>query len=210
MKMNKKKLAVVSLAVCVLAILSLGSLAWYTAEDSLTNNLNFVNDFAMDLIETDDQGHEVGTGSSTTGLTINNIVPNQKIHKDPTVINKSAVEPQWIKMTVKVSKGQQWINFLGVDASLEVLFLGYDDTMWEHPVDPALDGNGNLVATFYLKDKLVPGASVTLFNQIYIHPAMKVADAANLNGTTITIEAKAIQSSAVGVDTCQAAFAKIG
>lgn len=207
MKMNKKKLAVLSLVLCVAAVVSMSSLAWFSAEDSVTNTLNFVNDFAMDVYETKEDGTKVGVGGDTVGLVFDNLVPNQKIHKDPTVLNKSATEPQWVRMTVKVSKGQDWINFLGVDASLEVIFRGYTDALWEHPEDTKLDDEGNLVRTFYLREKLAPGATITLFNEVYIHSAMTTADAAKLTGTTITIQAKAIQSSQVDADSCRAAFA---
>lgn len=210
MKMNKKKLAVVSLVLCIAAIISMGSLAWFTAEDSIVNNLSFVNDFAMDLVETDATGAVVGTEGSTTGLTFTNLVPNQTIHKDPTVINKSATEPQWVKMTVKVSNGAAWATVLGPGTKLWDIFTGYTDSLWVHPSDPVLDDSDNIVATFYLKDKLIPGGQIPLFTGIKISNAIETTDVSSLNGTTITIEAKAIQSSELGVSTCVDAFNLVG
>ena len=37
MKMNKKKLLVSAVALCLIAILSMGTLAWFSADDEVTN-----------------------------------------------------------------------------------------------------------------------------------------------------------------------------
>ena len=63
MKMNKKKIVVVSLAVSLVAILSLGSLAWFNAKDEITNKFQVATDdegapeFSIDVKEnaTDEQ-----------------------------------------------------------------------------------------------------------------------------------------------------------
>ena len=41
MKLTKKKVLVLSAAVCVLAILSMSTLAWFNASDSAINNFKF-------------------------------------------------------------------------------------------------------------------------------------------------------------------------
>ena len=38
MKMNKKKVLALALAVCLLATVSMASLAWFTDDDSVTND----------------------------------------------------------------------------------------------------------------------------------------------------------------------------
>ena len=43
MKMTKKKVFVTALAVCLVAILSMGSLAWFSAQDSVTNNFHIAD-----------------------------------------------------------------------------------------------------------------------------------------------------------------------
>ncbi|MBQ0101463.1 MAG: SipW-dependent-type signal peptide-containing protein, partial [Firmicutes bacterium] len=208
MKMNKKKLAVVSLVLCVAAIISMNTLAWFTDNDSIVNEFNFVDDFAVDIYETNDEGEKVGVDGDTTGLTFENVLPGQTLHKDPTVLNKSSVESMWVKMTVTV--GNVWRDgFLGAGASLQNLFLGYEDELWAHPDDVTLDENNNLVAVFYLKDKLAPGAEVKLFEEVYIHSAMTKEIAAQLNGTTLTVKADVVQTTAFPAEDCVSAFALV-
>ena len=43
MKITKKKVVVTSIAVCLVAILSMGTLAWFTDSDSATNNFFVTN-----------------------------------------------------------------------------------------------------------------------------------------------------------------------
>ena len=38
MKLSKKKVVALALAVCLIAVLSMGSLAWFTDDDSVTND----------------------------------------------------------------------------------------------------------------------------------------------------------------------------
>ena len=38
MKLSKSKVVALALAVCLIAILSMGSLAWFTDDDSVTND----------------------------------------------------------------------------------------------------------------------------------------------------------------------------
>lgn len=197
MKMNKKKLAVVSLVLCIAAIISMGSLAWFTADDTVVNNLSFVTDFQMDLVEHEGsaEGTEVGTGTSQTGLTLSNLKPGSEVWKDPTVLNKSASEAQWIKMTVKVSKAAAWATAVPEGTDLTTIFTGYVDDLWFHPEDPAIEGT-DYVATFYLKNKLAAGSSQALFTGIKIPETMTLDQAKAIEDCTITVIANAVQSDA--------------
>ena len=38
MKMTKKKVFVIALAICLVAIISMGTLAWFNAQDAVTND----------------------------------------------------------------------------------------------------------------------------------------------------------------------------
>jgi len=194
MKMNKKKLAVVSLILCVVAIISMGSLAWFTADDYVDNELNFVTNFSMDLIEHNGT-KVVGKGDNHTGLTFDNVKPGDELKKDPTVINKSKKEDQWIKMTVKVSDATSWASVVPEGFDLSAIFTGYTDSLWLHPEDPKVEGT-DYVMTFYLKDKLAAGSEVTLFTGVTIPDTMTLEQAQAIGSSTITISADAMQSDA--------------
>ena len=43
MKMTKKKVFVTALAICLVAILSMGSLAWFNASDTITNKFKIAD-----------------------------------------------------------------------------------------------------------------------------------------------------------------------
>ena len=64
--MNKKKIVTVALAVCLIAILSMSTLAWFNASDSVDNDFMFDDsdndgtpNFEVDLFETDANGGAV-------------------------------------------------------------------------------------------------------------------------------------------------------
>ncbi len=66
MKITKKKVFVAALAVCLVAILSFATLAWFTAEDDVTNKFNFATsgdtgatDFGIDVYEVDKDGNSL-------------------------------------------------------------------------------------------------------------------------------------------------------
>ena len=197
MKMNKKKLAVVSLVLCLAAIISMGSLAWFTADDYVDNTLKFVTSFEMDLIEHEGSatGTLVGSGDNHTGITFNNVKPGSDLYKDPTVMNKSSNEAQWIKMTVMVDKAAAWSSVVPNGTDLTTIFTGYDDSLWLHPEDPKIEG-GNYVMSFYLKNMLAAGANQTLFTGVSIPETMTLAQAKTLEESHIVVTAEAMQADA--------------
>ena len=205
MKMTKKKLAVVSLILCVAAILSMGTLAWFTADDTVTNELKFVTDFKMDLYETDGNGKVIqNKAGETIGRTYNDVRPNATLYKDPTVINKSEKEEQWVRMTVKVTDTDTWKK-LGI-TDLTALFDVADDfdSTWKRydaPVVTTGDAdNGTMTYTFYLLETLKPGkANVrTLFKGIHIPETLTIDQAKEIEDCQIIVKAEAMQASDLG------------
>ena len=76
MKMSKKKVFVTALALCLVAILSLGTLAWFNAADEITNRFmvadsdnDNVPDFSVEVWENENDGDDTadqdGDGSTT-------------------------------------------------------------------------------------------------------------------------------------------------
>lgn len=107
MKMTKKKVFVVALAVCVFAVMSLGTLAWFTDTQSMENIFkvsteddNTTPDFDIVLYENEvdpETGKAKDTDAdgdiddddalTTTGNTYNSILPGDVLDKNPTVKN---------------------------------------------------------------------------------------------------------------------------
>lgn len=206
MKMNKKKLAVVALILCVAAIISLSSLAWFTATDSVENTLKFSTDFAVDLYETDEENNIVydEDGETTIGQTYEDLMPGSEIHKDPTVVNKSSAESQYIRMTVTVDHYTMWAAAVTEGSDFTSIFTGLEATDWTRYDDPEVDEGNDIVSyTFYLNSTLGAGETATLFTGVTIPTGLELND---VESTTITVTADALQVTGNDADTTYAAF----
>ena len=80
MKMTKKKVLALALCLCLLATVAAGSLAWFSAEDSVTNQFLIADsgdddqaDFSVNVEESDDEGTSWDDG----GLVYEDILPGQ-------------------------------------------------------------------------------------------------------------------------------------
>ena len=223
MKLNKKKVVVVSLALCLIAILSFGTLAWFNASDEVTNTFMVADStddpdelFSVDIYETaveedgvtakddDDDGEADVTDS---GNTYDNIVPGKLYSKDPTVENTGKYT-QWVRVKVTISDAAEW-NTLFTDKGLELLdvFKGYDDTAWSRTqAAPEFDTNANTVTyVFYLNNKLEPGQKVTLFTGVqFPGEEFDQNDFATVPEFTMNFVAEAIQAEGTGTTAVEA------
>jgi len=210
MSTKRKKLAVVAILLCVAAAISAGTLAWFTDTDKVENTLKFVTDFEMDLYETDDQGEIVQDGQGNTiGTTYENLYPGATVHKDPTVVNKSSSEPQYIRVTVTVDKADVWTQIIPQGTDLTGIFSGYDSAVWVRNDDPAYDNTAKTVTyTYYLREALAAGQKATLFTGITIPSQLDNDQVSKLDGCKITVTADAIQVNGLeNVTTAAQAFA---
>ena len=205
MKMNKKKLAVVSLVLCVAAIISMGSLAWFTANYTVTNSLTFATDFAMDVYETDESGNKYVSGTDTIGHDYTDLHPNQVIHKDPTVENKSTSEAQWIKVSVTVDKLSTWKAVITEGSDLTSIFKEFDASAWTLYGTP-VEKDDAITYTYILNSALPAGSTATLFKSVQIPSATTLDQAKTLSGCKIIVKGEALQTSDLGVSTAKAAW----
>lgn len=220
MKMTKKKVFVAALAVCLVAILSLGTLAWFNASDEVTNKFMVTDSgqdadkiFSVDLYETkvDENGDPVVPYEKTDdGNTYDDIAPGDLLTKDPTVENTGLYD-QWIRINVTLTNAENWVSVLNACniTSLESIFVGYDADLWQSEgndapvVDTATD---TLTFTYYLKDKLEPAETATLFTAVKIPEQFDQDYMAYINEFELTIVAEALQFDNTG-DNCFDAFA---
>ena len=199
MKSNKKKVAVVSLVVCLVAILSLGSLAWFTANDSIGNSLKFDTSFDVDVYETNGQGgiiRDPSDPTKTIGQLYDNLKPGAEIYKDPTVVNKSSNYNQWIRMSVTVTKYNEWKSVVEERTDLSTIFTGHDATAWERGNISVSEADNTVTYTYYLKSILAPTATATLFTGVKIPESLTLEQAKAIGESKITIKAEAMQEEA--------------
>ena len=209
--MNKKKLLSLSLVVIMIAILSLGSLAWFNDSDSVKNEFNIATSddptnpddiFSVDLWEkTPDNEKE------QVGHTYDKILPGSKLEKTVTVENTGAYD-QYIRVVVTLSDGKAWVETLGAGYDLGSIFLGHDETKWTRSVGTLVDDT--ITYVYYLNETLAPEETVELFTNVVIPTHLTQEDMAKLGGGfELSIRADAIQTENLGegVDTAAEAFA---
>lgn len=195
MQNKKSKVLVIALIVSLIAIISIGSLAWFTAKDEVTNTIKLADNFDVDVYETDKCFRPIIDGGETVGQTYTGIMPGQTLKKDPTVKNTGA-HPEWIRVKVTLSSYKVWETKLAAGTDLTTIFGGYKDIMWTRYDDPEIDEEENTVTyTFYLNYVLYPGQIAKLFDSVTIPAEVDQDDISDMNGTfTIKIAAEAIQA----------------
>lgn len=204
MKLTKKKVFVAAIAVCLVAILSMGTLAWFTAEDSVENKFliadsdgNGEADFSVDVKESDDQG----TTWTDTGLTFDDILPGETLPKLAVVKNTSTGDKysQYIRVTIKVVGAPAWQSgYIGADLKYS---LGIDETVWRITSVTWDSQTKTNTIVMYLRDVLEKDEQATIFKTVTI-PSKFVNDATsqfNLDDFNISIKAEAIQSESLGI-----------
>ena len=211
MKLNKKKVFVTSLAVCLIAILSLGSLAWFNAEDSITNKFKVADsdgdgtpDFSVDVWETDPENPD---DKDKDGVTYEEILPGDVLAKNPTVENTGDYD-QWIRVYVtfdEFSKIEAACQRTGITSDLRT-WLDVDTTAWIADDNATVVEGDTATYVYYFNYKLAKDQTAVLFNTVTIPGAFEQQDMEYVSGDfSITIKAEAIQADNTG-DTAMEAF----
>lgn len=231
MKMTKKKVFVAALALCLVATVSVGSLAWFSAQDSVENKFYIAdsNDdtptageiFSLDVYEyTEDSPAEKVPSTET----YNDVLPGDALKKEPHVANTGYYD-QYIRVIVTVSDAANWQAILGNDfndASLLACFDGFDQSMWTNISTEVLDDTDEIRIVMYYGGILDGSdtandatsgttSDITVFKAVKIPSAMGQEDAANFgaDGFSINIRAQAVQTENVGANAYEA-FATVG
>ncbi|MBQ8649277.1 MAG: hypothetical protein IJ470_04330 [Clostridia bacterium] len=215
--MNKQKVLVISLAVCLIAILSLGSLAWFSDSDTVTNTFMMADStedpdklFSVNIYETklDENGNlttEI-TGDGE-GNTYKAILPGATLSKDPTVKNTGKYD-QWVRIKVTLTNASVWQKALAAHniTDLATIFGGYEDTAWTRGETIEDTKADTLTYVYYFNYRLVPEQTAILFTSITIPKELTREDMIFTGGKfDLSVKAEAIQADNTG-DTAIAAF----
>lgn len=206
MKLNKKKVVVLALAVCLIATLSLGSLAWFTHSDSVTNEFFVAGSedqnpdgvFSVNVWETDKDGvrHEDGIKYSA-------ILPGDNLVKNVNIENTGAYE-QYIRVTVTVSDARFWQDIYGV------VFVPLNEIATD--LNPAYEGYrveynmaaDTLTYVLHYNSILVADEISNLFTNVHIPEEMTREQAHVMGEFSIKIVADAVQTANVGNSAAEA------
>lgn len=216
--MNKKKLFATAVAVCMIAILSFSTLAWFSDSEEVTNKFEVVTSddesaddiFSVDVYEdVDTDGDGVTEKVEEGGATFEDVVPGDALVKAPYVQNTGRYD-QWVRLTITFDSAEAWLAISnGVqDGPLALLTFADDfDANWVGERFEAVDGK--LVYTYYLKNVLAPDAVVATFTQVNIPNTLTQEDLFGVKGENlqITVLAEAVQVDNVGAASAEEAFA---
>lgn len=212
MKLNKQKVFALALAVCLIATLSMGSLAWFTDDDSVTNDF-LVGDsttpadkvFGLDVWEEVDQNRDgtnelIGYRDTTeNGASYPLLLPGEILPKKP-VLENTGVHPQYVRAIVTVTEAdilKVAMTPKGADLSewFDVAkFLPGTSDKWslEHKYYTNKD---TFVFVYYYTEVLAAGATTEqLFDAVVIPTELTKEQAAEMEKFSVTVLGQAIQS----------------
>lgn len=206
MKMTKKKVFVAALAVCVVAVLSLGTLAWFSDSDSVNNTFKIADStddtaddiFSIDVWETTPDGE-----NEETGHTYADVLPGDSLTKDVFVKNTGYYD-QYVRVIVTISDAEAWLNLIPDNTTGEAaatlatqIFKGLDLSKWDHIYNNLSEDPDatELVYVLYYADILEADEVINVFDSIEIPTSMTREEAAEFdNEFTITVKAQAVQT----------------
>ena len=215
MKMTKKKVFVIALAISLVAILSMGTLAWFTASQSTTNHFqvsttddNQTPAFSILLFENavdPETGKSIdsdGDGEydvTTAGNTYLSIAPGDELVKNPTVQNTGLYD-QYIRVTVTLNDADKWIPLLNrYQIPVEDVIVGFNGDEWQSEIIDDDYTDGTITNEYYFKAKLLPGQTAKLFDGVNIPGVFTIEDVKQFEGGfDMTIVADAIQADNTG------------
>ena len=216
MKFTKKNVLIVALAVCLLAVISMGTLAWFTDSDEVTNDFYFANSeddadkiFSVDVWE-DATKEDPANEAKLDGIEYPDILPGDDLYKEVNIENTGYYD-QYIRATVTVTGASVWqdvfntvyVPFANLATDVNANFV-LDRVVYNADKD-------TLTYVYYYNAVLESEEVVTLFTNIHISEDMDRFQAAALvdNQFDISVVADAVQTENVG-DGAIAAFTTIG
>lgn len=195
----KKSIALVMMAVLLVAASVMGTLAFLTSTDTVTNTFT-VGKVAIKLDEA-----KANTDGSLVADAVrvkaNNykLLPGHTYNKDPMVTVLKGSEPSYIKMTVTFSNANELdAIFAPTGADLTSIFNGYDAANWIAKGNTKDATANTRTYEFWYKEPVgAPDGDVALdalFDSITVPGKITQEQLATIEGMTITVNAYAIQA----------------
>ena len=193
----KKKILSLALIVAIVAILSIGTLAYFTDSTEETVNTFTVGNVEIEIDEPSWKEPET-------------VEPGIAVDKDPLVKN-TGKNDAWIRINVTLS---DWAAFSAAGTAhgitdLTTVFGEFKDADWTLAGTPVVDATADTITYSYYYNTVVEadgGTTSALFTSVTV-PAAFTSDEMEALGDdfTITVTADAIQAD--GLETVEAAFA---
>lgn len=221
MKLTKKKVLIVAIAVCLISIISAGTLAWFSAQDSVENKFYVADSnehtgdelFSVDVYEYTESSPDTKVPA---GETYAEILPGDHLKKEPHVVNTGYYD-QYVRVIVTISDATAWINAVGLEFEIEDVFEGFDDAMWTN-ISKDVNGETDTITYVLYYNGILDGtdtandatsgttSDITLFDYVNIPETLTQEQAAAFaGGFSVDVKAQAVQTENVG-DNAYAAF----
>ena len=229
--MNKKKIFVTALAVCMVAILSFSTLAWFNATDTITNQFHVADsdgdgtpDFSVDVKEevTDPDGNPDQGKYTDEGNIYKDILPGDKLSKIVQVRNTGDYD-QWLRVNITFSDSAVWQKAIAKAAAAEG--VGFDTyvldyllvNLFDWACEPEYVVSYNVFVadtmtyTFYYGKTVAPNQGVHVMSAVQIPGVLEQEDMNfGTDGFTITVKAEAVQVENLKATKASDAFAEVG
>lgn len=210
MKTKRKALLLTFCAVLLVVASVLGTIAYLTANDKVTNTFT-VGQVAINLDEA--KVTEAGKAVTPAERVKENrykLLPGHTYTKDPTVTVLKGSESSYIKMTVTFNKATELdAIFAPNGADLTSIFNGYDAANWIAKGNTKDATANTRTYEFWYKDAVgAPNGNVALdalFESITVPSTINNDQLKAIAGMKITVNAYAIQAD--GFDTAEKAWA---
>lgn len=210
MKTRNKALLLTLCAVLLVAASALGTMAYLTSNDQVTNTFS-VGSVKIKLDEA--KANADGTlveGAERVKANSYKLLPGHTYNKDPMVTVLNGSEPSYVKMTVTFTKANELdAIFAPNSADLTSIFNGYDAANWIAKGNTKDAAANTRTYEFWYKETVgAPASDVALdalFNSITVPGTITNEQLATIAGMTITVNAYAIQAD--GFASAEAAWA---
>lgn len=193
-----KTLALLLCAVLLVCVSVLGTLAYLTSQDTITNTFTVgqVN-IHLDEAKVTPDGVVV-EGADRVKENAYHLIPGQTYVKDPTLAIEKDSEDAYVRMLVEINCAKELDEIFAPGVSLTSIFNGYDENTWIY-TDEVKDVNKNTVTYEFRYKEIVKkptdNASLDpLFDSITIPATMTGEDLAKINDLKITVIGHAIQA----------------
>lgn len=210
MKTKRKTLLLTFCAVLLVVASVLGTIAYLTANDKVTNTFT-VGQVAINLDEAkvNPDGTPVANADRVKANSYK-LLPGHTYTKDPTVTVLKGSESSYIKMTVTFTKAKELDDiFAPNSADLTSIFKDYDSANWIAKGNTKNTTANTRTYEFWYKGAVgAPTADVklkALFDSITVPSTINNDQLKTIAGMTITVNAYAIQAD--GFTTAEEAWA---
>lgn len=210
MKTRNKALLLTLCAVLLVAASVLGTMAYLTSTDEVTNTFTVGQvKIKLDEAKANPDGSLVANADRVKANEYK-LLPGHTYNKDPMVTVLSGSESSYVKMTVTFSKANELdAIFAPGGADLTSIFNGYDAAKWIAKGNTKDATANTRTYEFWYKETVgAPTADVALdalFDSITVPGTITNEQLATIEGMTITVNAYAIQAD--GFANAEAAWA---